>query len=414
MGKEEEKLEEEIKSPVTITITSKRTKEKKAELNEADDTKLNLVEEKVEKTQEESKSESKQPEAPQSDADTPPKVSRRGRKPKTILPVKNAEAAENNEPVPNEATTSSRRGSLSPTGSNTESLFECLKCGTKIMQTQELVTNHLKRHKYTLDEYIDTYSTESNSDNFSAIILWQTTSLPSEPTPPKRGSRKGGKTPVSLSPQDSNTEELEEHKVIAEEEIVKPAPMEEKKSSPFKLLFSTVGDYNNDDTEPEENLNKEEEDPLSMESSAECTPEKESNEVDRETVTSPVEESTPEKVEPDSTTSLEDVFDLLVRKTPRSSGSSQKMPESLSEGLIMKYTDEKGLEVKWMQGEDESEMPELYVEGKLSGKVDLAEVEHALDQDVQIPERFREMLPLTEEKDEENKRIVLRIKKVKS
>jgi len=359
-NKEEEKLEEEIKSPVTITITNKRTrqnpkqdltesddknedemkeenlksppptptstrknrKDKKEELNEADDTKINLVE----KTQEESKSEQKQPEATQSDADTPPKVSRRGRKPKMTFPARNTETAENNEPVPNDATTSSRRGSLSPTGSNNESLFECLKCGTKIMQTQELVTNHLKRHKYTLDEYIDTYSTESNSDNFSAIILWQTASLPSEPTPPKRGSRKGGKTPVSLSPQDSNTEELEEHKVIAEEEKVKPAPMEEKKSSPFKLLFSTVGDYNNDDTEPEENLNKEEEDPLSMETSAECTPAKESNEVDRETVTSPVEESTPEKVEPDSTTSLEDVFDLLVRKTPRSSGSSQKMP----------------------------------------------------------------------------------------
>merc|ERR1711892_576287 len=251
MGKEEEKLEEEIKSPVTITITSKRTKEKKAELNEADDTKLNLVEEKVEKTQEESKSEPKQPEATQSDADTPPKVSRRGRKPKTILPVRNTVAAENNEPVPNEATTSSRRGSLSPTGSNTESLFECLKCGTKIMQTQELVTNHVKRHKYTLDEYIDAYSSENNSDNFSAIILWQTTSLPSEPTPQKKESRRGGKTPVNISPQDSTTEENEEHEEIAEEEKVKPAVVEEKKSSPFKLLFSTVGDYNNDDTEPE-------------------------------------------------------------------------------------------------------------------------------------------------------------------
>ena len=80
----------------------------------------------------------------------------------------------------------------------------------------------------------------------------------------------------------------------------------------------------------------------------------------------------------------------------------------------MKYTDEKGLEVKWVQNSDESEMPELYIDGKQSGKVDLAEIEHALDQDVQIPDKFQEMLPLTEEKDEENKRIVLRIKKVKS
>ena len=80
----------------------------------------------------------------------------------------------------------------------------------------------------------------------------------------------------------------------------------------------------------------------------------------------------------------------------------------------MKYTDEKGSEVKWVQGSDECGMPELYIDGKETGKVDLKEIEHALEQDVQIPDKFRDMLPLNDDKDEENKRIVLRIKKVKS
>ena len=82
----------------------------------------------------------------------------------------------------------------------------------------------------------------------------------------------------------------------------------------------------------------------------------------------------------------------------------------------MKYTDENEQEVKWVQGEDDSDMPHLFIGGNLTGKVDLKEVEHALDQDVQIPDKFREMLPVTEDKEEEenNKRIVLRIKKVKS
>ena len=84
--------------------------------------------------------------------------------------------------------------------------------------------------------------------------------------------------------------------------------------------------------------------------------------------------------------------------------------------LIIKYTDDTGEEVQWVQGADSSDMPHLYRGGSLAGKVDLAEVEHALDQDVQIPDKFREMLPVTEDKEEEenNKRIVLRIKKVKS
>ena len=82
--------------------------------------------------------------------------------------------------------------------------------------------------------------------------------------------------------------------------------------------------------------------------------------------------------------------------------------------LLMKYTDENGCEVKWVQGSDAEEMPDLLLAGKLNGKVDLAEIKHALDQDVQIPERFREMLPLIEDKDEDQGRIVLRIKKVKT
>eukprot|EP00091_Calanus_sinicus_P024833 TRINITY_DN9121_c0_g1_i1.p1 TRINITY_DN9121_c0_g1~~TRINITY_DN9121_c0_g1_i1.p1 ORF type:complete len:239 (-),score=62.10 TRINITY_DN9121_c0_g1_i1:17-733(-) len=183
--------------------------------------------------------EEKQPEATQSDADNPPKVSRRGRKGKANIPAETNEPAENSEPLPEPAISSSRSGSLSPTGSIAESMFECLKCGTKIMQTKELVTNHLKRHKFTIDEYIDNYSEEGNSDKFSAIVLWKTNASPedikSEPVPQKRGSRKGGRTPVKITPQDSPIEP--EKKNEEEDEETKPELKEEKKSSPFKLLF---------------------------------------------------------------------------------------------------------------------------------------------------------------------------------
>jgi len=130
-------------------------------------------------------------------------------------------------------------------------------------------------------------------------------------------------------------------------------------------------------------------------------------------VSSPEEENLLQSVEPDSTTSTEDPFDQLVGRTQRTSRSSKNLPGSKNEEMIMKYTDEDGREVRWVQGADENDMPNLYVEGKLSGKVDLEDVEHALDQDVQIPDKFREMLPTTEGKEEDdNKRIVLRIKKV--
>jgi len=178
--------------------------------------------------------------------------------------------------------------------------------------------------------------------------------------------------------------------------------IEEKISSPFKLLFSTVGDYHKDDFESNEELSKVVEDPLTLHD--ECTLE--------QSVSNPLEES----VEPDSTTSMEDPFDQLIRRTQRSSRSSKNLSVCPGAELIIKYTDDTGEEVQWVQGADSSDMPHLYRGGSLAGKVDLAEVEHALDQDVQIPDKFREMLPVTEDKEEEenNKRIVLRIKKVKS
>jgi len=126
--------------------------------------------------------------------------------------------------------------------------------------------------------------------------------------------------------------------------------------------------------------------------------------------------SAPEKVEPDSTTSSEDVVQRKCRKTPRSSRSSKKPQDLKAEDQVqvITYTDNKGSEVKWVQGKEENEMPEVYIGGHLHGKVDLKEIEHALEQNVQIPDKFREMLPSKDEKDEESKRIVLRIKKVKS
>jgi hypothetical protein len=48
------------------------------------------------------------------------------------------------------------RGDLSPAPSATivGPIFECLKCGTKIMQRKDLVMNHLKVHKLTFESYI--------------------------------------------------------------------------------------------------------------------------------------------------------------------------------------------------------------------------------------------------------------------
>ena len=87
--------------------------------------------------------------------------------------------------------------------------------------------------------------------------------------------------------------------------------VEEKISSPFKLLFSTVGDYHKDDFESNEELSKVVEDPLTLHD--ECTLE--------QSVSNPLEES----VEPDSTTSMEDPFDQLIRRTQRSSRSSKNL-----------------------------------------------------------------------------------------
>eukprot|EP00092_Neocalanus_flemingeri_P013914 GFUD01015009.1.p1 GENE.GFUD01015009.1~~GFUD01015009.1.p1 ORF type:complete len:1844 (+),score=612.96 GFUD01015009.1:251-5782(+) len=443
--KDQEKEDEDIKSPPPTLTTSKRTRQTpKQELKE--DKKINEVaqpdtlkeneskQEEVEtKKLEVKKSQIKKeklteeklpevPEATQSDADSPTKGTRRGRKPKGNVPT------ESNEALPEETpteTTEPRCGSISPTGSIAETMFECLKCGTKIMQTQELVLNHLKRHKFSLEDYIDNYSEEGNSDKFSAIMIWKNDDsikdIKAEPSPQKKGSRKGGRTPVKLNLQNTNAES---ESVAEQKDEVKAEMKVKKKSSPFKLLFSTVGDYDKEpeedktEAEPEIKLSKVEEKEIpevTKEMLDDCATVKESNKEEEKSADTPIKENVdnaPEKVEPDSTTNMEDVFDQLSR----SSRSSKNMPESKAEDLklIMKYTDEKGSEVKWVEGNDESGMPEIYIEGKQSGKVDLKEIEHALDQDVQIPEQFKEMLPLNEDKEEENKRIVLRIKKVKS
>ena len=149
-----------------------------------------------------------------------------------------------------------------------------------------------------------------------------------EPSPSKKGSRKGGRTPVKISIQNKKTES--EVEPTEETEEVKPDTKEDKKSSPFKLLFSTVGDYNNDTDEPEIKVSK-------VEEEDESTPDKELSEVNETPVSSPREEtvivmvdSEPEKVEPDSTTNMEDVFDSLLSKEEGSSRSGKKMPGTLS------------------------------------------------------------------------------------
>jgi len=316
-------------------------------------------------------------EASQSAPESPMKISLRGRKIRGVM------QPETNDQLQEQRLTEIRRTSLSP--SIAESMFECLKCGTKIMQTKDLVLNHLKRHKLTLDQYIDTYSDDGNPEKISALLIWKhDRSTSNENSPIKKGTRRGGRT-FSKPDSEENSE------------VAVPEMKVEKKSSPFKLLFSTVGTYYNEPVK--EDIVEEPEIKLSKIAAKE------------ETVN-----STPEKVEPDSTTSSEDVVQRKCRKTPRSSKSSKKSQDIKAEDQVqvIKYTDKKGSEVKWIQGKEENEMPEVYIGGQLHGKVDLKEIEHALEQNVQIPDKFREMLPSKDEKDEESKRIVLRIKKVKS
>jgi len=84
--------------------------------------------------------------------------------------------------------------SFSSSDGLSESMFECLKCGTKIKSTKELVTNHLKRHKLSLLEFKSNYLTELNSETKKKIDEWS----------------------------------------------------KESTENQFKLLFSTVGDYTDD------------------------------------------------------------------------------------------------------------------------------------------------------------------------
>jgi len=307
----------------------------------------------------------------------------------------------------NKKTGASRRsGTLSPSGSISDSMFECLKCGTKIMQTRELVLNHLKRHKLTLEKYIDTFAGEQNLDKISTITEWKNdTSLSGikvDSKPERRSSRRGGNPLTNVN--DTHVADDKEKEEISEKDII--PVKEEKKTAPFKLLFSTVGDYTDEKKDDKSDVGKIEQSITEVE----CSYEKDVTEADEDTVSQQVSDPLDigqENVEPDSTTTADEAD---VDESPR----LKKVADTIAGELLMKYTDENGCEVKWVQGSGSEEMPDLLVAGKLSGKVDLAEIEHALDQDVQIPERFRKMLPLIEDKDEDKGRIVLRIKKVKT
>merc|ERR1711915_619100 len=200
---------------------------------------------------------------------------------------------------------SRRSGTLSPSGSISDSMFECLKCGTKIMQTRELVLNHLKRHKLTLEKYIDTFAGEQNLDKISTIIEWKNdTSLSGikvDSKPERRSSRRGGNPPTNIN--DTHVADDKEKEEISEKDII--TVKEEKKTAPFKLLFSTVGDYTDEKKDDKSDAGKMEQSITEVE----CSYEKDVTEADEDTVSHQVSDPLDigqENVEPDSTTTADE------------------------------------------------------------------------------------------------------------
>lgn len=66
--------------------------------------------------------------------------------------------------------------------------------------------------------------------------------------------------------------------------------------------------------------------------------------------------------------------------------------EELNDIYMAKYTDEKGFERIWVEEFNADGMPGLYVNGKATGSVDVAEIRKAMELKANIPERFERMV----------------------
>ena len=53
-----------------------------------------------------------------------------------------------------------------------EQVFHCLKCGQETKLTRSAVVNHLRRHRLSLQEYLDRFDTPTNQTRLGKVRLW--------------------------------------------------------------------------------------------------------------------------------------------------------------------------------------------------------------------------------------------------
>ena len=114
---------------------------------------------------------------------------------------------------------SSQSAEQEENGASLQLMFECLKCGTKILLKKELVLNHIKRHRLTLTEYVKQFVKDPNSCSQGGgvgeaeLLAWEKELAAAE----KRGAGAvGGSTNGDSG---------------------------HPKNPPFTILYSTIGNY---------------------------------------------------------------------------------------------------------------------------------------------------------------------------
>ena len=53
-----------------------------------------------------------------------------------------------------------------------DQMFTCLKCSDNIKLSRSMVQNHLRKHRLSLQEYLDKYDLPENRDMLVNIRLW--------------------------------------------------------------------------------------------------------------------------------------------------------------------------------------------------------------------------------------------------
>ena len=54
----------------------------------------------------------------------------------------------------------------------TEQMFRCLKCSQETKLARNFVVNHLRKHRLSLQEYLDKFDTPENQSKLASVRLW--------------------------------------------------------------------------------------------------------------------------------------------------------------------------------------------------------------------------------------------------